>query len=518
MAETGAVIKVITRRDFTKGLCASVLSGSLVPSPEKTMDGSGDSRRPNIIIIYVDDLARGDVGAFGCPDFSTPNIDSLAESGVKLTNAYTINVPCSPSRCGLMMGMYTQRFGKYGLSRGVPIPDDKPTMAETLRDGGYVTGFVGTEKWDIGRWDQGALDRGFMEMGKHPPRVEGNEYFGGGSSYLDANGSYLTEVEGEYVLEFLERHGRADDKPFFLYFTPLAVHVPHEEVPDRYLKRLYPQHPGGKYSKRQYLGATLLALDDQIGLIVNKLRELDIENNTMIMFSSDNGGDPEAGHRSAPYRGGKRGANMQWEGNFRMPTILTFPGTLPACTRYDGLTSTLDFYATAAAAAGIPLPEHCDGKDLLPRLLGSTRPDPDEALFWNTSGVEAARWKQWRLVMYRKDANWRLYDIETDPAEKTDLAAKHPATAEELKTRYHAWLSQMAPPRSPVTPPENMLPHTHDGNHARRPFGYGWMTVGEWNKIKDDPTLWSEKHMRREMPRARDDKRPADEKSGSPVK
>lgn len=499
---------MITRRDFTKGVFAGALSGVLGPLLAKAKEGSDIIRKPNIIIIYVDDLAMGDVGTYGCPDFMTPNIDSLATTGVKLTNAYTINVPCSPSRCGLMMGMYTQRFGKYDLSRGVPIPDDKPTMAETLRSAGYVTGFVGTEKWDIGRWDQGALDRGFMEMGMHPPRVEGKAYFGGGSSYIGIDGSYLTEVEGQYVLEFLERHGKKKDKPFFMYFTPLAVHVPHQEVPDKYLKRLSPQHAGGKYSKRQYLGAVLLALDDQIGLIVKKLRELGIEKDTMIMFSSDNGGDPAADSRPDPYRGGKRGANMQWEGNFRMPTILTFPGTLPEGKQYHGMASTIDFYATAAAAAGVALPEHCGGKDLLPLLLGKTQPDPDEALFWITSGVQAARWKQWRLLRFQKEATWRIYDIKNDPAEKTDLSARHPEIVKEIDRQYFAWLKQMPQPCLPVKPPENMLPHTHNGNHARRPFGRGWMTVGEWNKIKNDPTLWSEMHMRRKMLRAQYKKRP----------
>ncbi len=141
---------------------------------------------------------------------------------------------------------------------------------------------------------------------------------------------------------------------------------------------------------------------------MKKLEELGIENNTLILFSSDNGGDPAADCRPAPFRGGKRGANMQWEGNFRMPLIATFPGTLPAGRQYHGMASTMDFYATAAAAAGVSRPGHCEGKDLLPLLLGKRSPDPDEALFWNTSGVQAARWKKWRLVKYGKEASWRL--------------------------------------------------------------------------------------------------------------
>jgi len=471
----------------------------LMLGPVLALGSTLSDRRPNILIIFVDDLALGDVGAFGCPDFSTPSIDALAASGVRFTNAYTINTPCSPSRTGLMMGMYTQRFGKYDLSRGVPIPDNKPTMAETLRDAGYVTGFVGTEKWDIGRWDQGALDRGFMEMGMHPPRVEGKAYFGGGSSYIGVDGSYLTEVEGEYVLEFLERHGKKNARPFFMYFTPLAVHIPNTEVPEKYLKRLYPDHAENTYSKRQYLGATLLALDDQIGRILKKLRELGIAKNTLVMFSSDNGGDPKAGSRPDPYRGGKGGANMQWEGNYRMPTIVTLPETLPAGQEYKGMASTIDFYATAAAVAGAELPKHCEGKNLMPLLMGEENPDPDDALFWHTHRTQAARWKQWRLVQYHKEKTWRLYDIEKDPTEKNDLAAKNPEIVKEMDKRYHAWLKQMPAPRSPEKPPETLLPHTHNGNHARRPFGRGWMTVEKWEKIKDDPTQWSEMHMRQKM-------------------
>ncbi|MCP4449903.1 MAG: sulfatase-like hydrolase/transferase, partial [Planctomycetes bacterium] len=407
---------------------------------------------------------------------------------------------CSPNRCVPMMGMYTQRDGKYGLSRRVPIPDDQPTLAETLRDAGYTTGIVGLEKWDIGRWDQGCLDRGFMEAGMHPPRAEGMEGFGGGAAYRSIDGSYLTETEGGYVLDFIERHGH-DDKPFLMYFKPLTVHVPHIEVPVKYLKRLYPDHTG-KYASRQYLRATLLALDDQVGLIRKKLDDMGIAEDTLIMFSSDNGGDPDAGHRPLPYRGGKKGKNrfnLQWEGNFRMPTILTMPGTLPRGKEYKGMASTMDFYATAAAVAKTKLPDHCEGKDLLPLLCGEQTPDPDNAYFWHTYTSRASRWKQWRLVKFGKEEDWRLYHIEEDPGETTDIALKHPEVVKEMDTRFTAWRNQMPEPAKPVKPPAHLLQHTQKGNHARRPFGYGFMTVEEWDQIKDDPTQWSEYHARKKL-------------------
>ncbi len=491
---------MITRRQFLEYVGAGGAGASLLMSCAQVHDRGSAKNRPNILIIYVDDLALGDVGAFGCPDPSTANLDALARDGVKLTNAYTINAPCSPSRTGLMMGMYTQRFGKYDLSRGVPIPDDKPTLAETLRDAGYTTGIVGLEKWDIGKWDQGCLDRGFMEAGMHPPRAKGMEGFGGGAAYRSIDGSYLTETEGAYVLDFLGRHGNKD-KPFFMYFVPLAIHVPHTEVPVKYLKRLYADH-SGKYAPRQYLRATLLALDDQIGLIRKKLSAMGIDQDTLIMFSSDNGGVPDAGHRPLPYRGGKKGKNrfnLQWEGNFRMPTILTFPGKLPAGREYQGMASTMDFYATAAAVARTELPDHCEGKNLLPLLRGEKKPNADDALFWHTYTSRASRWKQWRIVKFGKEENWRLYNIDQDPGETTDLAMKYPEVVREMDSRFYAWRKQMPEPAKPVRPPAHLYEHTQKGNHARRPFGYGWMTVEKWDQIKDDPTQWSEFHVRKKM-------------------
>ncbi|MFK7851628.1 MAG: sulfatase [Akkermansiaceae bacterium] len=455
------------------------------------------AKRPNIVIIYVDDLARGDVGAFGCPDPGTANIDRLAKQGVKMTRGYTNNAPCSPSRTALMMGMYTQRFGKFGLSRGVPIPEDKATLAETLRDAGYMTGFIGFEKWDIGAWNQGALDRGFMVGAKQPPRVQSEKGEGHSTYYLDINGSYLTETEGDYAVDFITRYSEGE-KPFFLYYVPLAVHTPLHEVPKTYFDQLYPEHEG-KYTPRQHLRAALHALDLQVGRILETLEKQGIAEETLVIFSSDNGGDPAVQARPAPYRGGKRGvnrSNLQWEGNYRMPTIMSFPGTLPAGETYSGMTGTMDFYATAAALAKTELPDHCEGIDLMPLLLGEKESDADRVMFWNTHGSQIARWKDWRIVKFRDEAAWRLYDVEKDPGETRDVSGEHPDVVKTIAARYDAWLDEMAEPASPVAPPEELYSHTARGRHARRPFGFGWMTVEEWETIKDDVTQWGEFHVR----------------------
>ena len=293
-------------------------------------------------------------------------------------------------------------------------------------------------------------------------------------------------------MDFIQRHANGN-QPFFLYYVPLAVHTPLHEVPQKYLDQLYPNHQGD-YRQRQYLRANLLCLDVQVGRIVQTLRETGVAENTLILFTSDNGGDPYAEHRPLPYRGGKGGKNrynLQWEGYFRMPTIVAFPGQLPEGRVYEGMSSTLDFYATAAAVAGIPIPEHCEGENLLPLLSGQKVTDPDKAYFWNTHGSEALRWHQWRLVRFR-NGPWRLYDIEADPRETRNLADRHPKIAVQLEQRYTDWLSEMAPPAKPVKPPAALIPHTNGGHHARRPFGRGWMTAERWQQIKDDPGQWSE--------------------------
>jgi arylsulfatase A-like enzyme len=126
------------------------------------------SEKPNVVLIYIDNLGYGDLGVFGCTDIPTPNIDRLAKEGVRCTASYIANRPCCPSRCSLIMGQYGQRFGKYGMSRGLPIPEDRPTLARFLGDHGYATGQIG--KWDIGTRRQGPLKVGFMEVAKTPPK------------------------------------------------------------------------------------------------------------------------------------------------------------------------------------------------------------------------------------------------------------------------------------------------------------------------------------------------------------
>ena len=223
--------------------------------------------KPNVVLIYIDDLGYGDLGCYGCADIPTPNIDRLALEGVRCTASYIANPPCCPSRCSLMMGQYAQRFGKYGMSRGLPIPRDRPTLARFLTDRGYVTGQIG--KWDIGTKQQGPLNSGFTEVRKKPParkytpgEVERmpqdlrNQIArkAGSSKYFCMNEAgetvWLTDYDGDSMVNFIERHR---DEPFFLYWSPEAVHSFNGEAPGRLTDRTSAPNKRRKLGRRDRL-------------------------------------------------------------------------------------------------------------------------------------------------------------------------------------------------------------------------------------------------------------------------
>ncbi len=416
-------------------------------------------RKPNVIVVFIDDLAYGELGSFGCPDIPTPHMDSLAVKGVKCTNSYVTNPPCCPSRCCLMAGMYPQRFGKYGMARGQPIPADHPTMAEFMRDAGYVTGMVG--KWDIGSREQGPLDRGFDEVARVPPKKPGKRYQ---CLTRDGADAYLTDLDGDYIADFATRH---KDEPFFLYFSPFAIHEPNAESPQHYRDR------STATGKRKALAGALIALDDAVGKLLAALRKHGLENDTLILLTGDNGGSVKSNCRATPYRGGKLPGNTIYEGWVHTPAIVSWPGHLPEGKTYEGLMCTMDFYATAAAVAGKPLPKRCEGVNLLPYLRGQTPGDAHEELYWRNMDptdpphrhLQAMRWKQWRLIKIA--GRWRLFDLKADPREEKDLAEAHPDVVASMQKRYDAWAAT--------------LPPVIEGGRAgkpggRMPRGWGWAT------------------------------------------
>jgi arylsulfatase A-like enzyme len=376
--------------------------------------------------------------------------------------SYVTNPPCSPSRCCIMTGMYAQRFGKSGMARGLPIPDDHPTMAEFMRDAGYVTGQIG--KWDIGSATQGPHRRGFTQVARHAP---GKHY---NCRKEDGSTVYRTDLDGDYMVEFVERN---KDKPFFLYFSPLAIHSPLKQTPRQYRDRV-------KGGKKTTYGGAIAAVDDAVGRLLAVLKKRKIEKNTLIMLTGDNGPNLREGGSPAPYRGGKFPGNTIYEGWVHTPTIVCWPGTVPAGKTYDGLMGTMDFYAAAAAVAGKPLPKRCDGRDPLPYLKGQKSGDVHEYLFWHNAdptdarhrNLYAVRWKNWRLVK-RKDV-WRLFDLEKDPRETKDVAKGHADIVRSMRKQYDAFVSTLPPlkPSKDYRPPRNT------------PRGWGWVMDGKDDKAK----------------------------------
>lgn len=442
-----------------------------------------DSAKPNVVLMYIDDLGYGDTGPFGAKDIPTPNIDQLAAEGVTCTASYITNPPCCPSRCSLIMGQYGQRFGKYGMSRGLAIPEDRPTLARFLTEKGYATGHAG--KWDIGDQTQGPLNVGFTEAARRPPmkkyteeeiaalpkavakfikKKKGVSYF----YCLNEAGedTWLTEYDGDSMVSFIESH---KEEPFFLYWSPQAVHSSHLEVPESLSSRTTAP------IDRRKLAGGIVSVDDQVGKLLATLKKHELRENTLIIFSSDNGANGGEGGTSTPYTGGK-GSGTQKEGWVRVPSIFSMPGTLPAGKRYDGMIANFDFYSTIANLTCQTIPEHCDGKDLFPWLKGEKQGDAHEYLYWLNSEpgdavrrhMIATRWKDWRLYRKYADDSWQLFNLKSDPREENNVAAGHPEVVQQLSAKHAEWEKTLVPMAEiePVKASEPQIPK-----------GHGWATA-----------------------------------------
>ncbi|MEM1222080.1 MAG: sulfatase-like hydrolase/transferase [Verrucomicrobiota bacterium] len=439
--------------------------------------------KPNVVLIFIDDLGYGDIGPFGVKDIPTPHLDQLAAEGVLTTAKYITNPPCCPSRCSLYMGQYAQRFGKYGMSRGLPIPEDRPTLAQFLSSQGYITGQIG--KWDIGTRQQKPLNTGFNEVARIPPRKQYTEEEinqfpkniqnqirkkKGKAKFVyvkeDGTDGWQTDYDGDMAVDFITRH---KDRPFFLYFSPEAVHSFSDEAPERLTSRT-----SAKPDRKPLAGA-IASVDDQVGKILKVLEDLKLREETLVIFSSDNGPNLSEQGTAAPFRGGK-GTGTQQEGWVRVPAIYSMPGQLPQGQIYEGMTATIDFYATIAALAGATNPEHLDGVDLFPYLKGEKSGDAHEHIYWLNNDPDdpehrhlvAVRWKDWRLYRQKIEDAWQLFDLAKDPQETQDLSANYPEIVERLAAKHANWAKTLAP--------LGEIPKNRAGG-SQAPDGYGWATA-----------------------------------------
>ncbi len=414
------------------------------------------SKLPNFVIILADDLGYADVGFQGCQDIPTPNLDSLARDGIRCTQGYVSHPFCSPTRAGLMTGRYQQRFGhennpKYDPNDPVAgLPTSQVTAADVLSRAGYVTGAVG--KWHLGAAPHfHPLRRGFQEYfgligGGHDyfrvgPPGETREYFIPlqRNTEPEAFEGYLTDVLTAEAVAFIRRHHHV---PFFLYLAYNAPHTPLQ-APEAWLQRVgHIEDP----TRRSY-AAMVAALDDGVGRVCATLKELGLEEKTLVFFLSDNGGPVEVTHASnAPLRGAK---GSVYEGGIRVPFVIRWTGVLPSGKTYDHPVISLDIPTTIVAAANTSFPPEpgVDGVNLLPYLQGQNRDPPHKSLFWRTGGGTnwAVRSGDWKLVKIGQQ-NKQLYNIREDVSETTDVSDRHPTIVDELRRQYEKWNQKNIPP------------------------------------------------------------------------
>lgn len=461
-------------RDLFVGLVAAAV---LLPALRLRAAEQPAPARPNVIVILTDDQGYNDVGFNGGKEIPTPNLDSIARNGVRFTNGYVTYAVCSPSRAGLITGRYQQRFGHERNPRWAPgnpavgMSLDERTLADVLGAAGYHCGLIG--KWHLGAHPNfHPLRRGFHEFfgmiggGKRyfpadltidDPRAAKNE----GESYrtkltrgdqVIGTTKYLTDAFSDEAVAFVERHR---ERPFFLY---LAYNAPHSplQAPDEYLARF----PDIQNPKRRTYAAMVSAVDDGVGRLLARLRELGLEQNTLVFFLSDNGGPTnDNASNNHPLRAGK---SSPYEGGWRVPFAMQWPDRIPRGQDYNHPVSALDIFATAAHAAGAKTDpaRPLDGVNLLPYVNGQITTPPHEAIYLRMydRGAYAVRSGDWKLVIPAKDQPPQLYNLRADIRETRDLAQKEPEQLRRLEALRTAWNAQLIPPAFPGLQSEGLAP------------------------------------------------------------
>lgn len=453
-------------------------------------------RPPNVVVIMADDLGWNDLGIDGGGLVPTPHIDSIARDGVRFTNGYAANGTCAPSRAALLSGRYGTRFGfeftptppgmtgvVTHLTSRMPgrlhpairhegeeidfdamgMPGSEITIAELLQQAGYHTVHIG--KWHLGGENgMAAHQQGFdesllMANGLYLPVDDPNVVnarqdfdpidrflwralqhaasFNGGAPFAPAG--YLTDYYTDEAVQVIEANA---DRPFFLYLAHWAPHTPLQATRADYDALAHI----ADHRTRVY-AAMLRALDRGVGRVLEALRAQGLEQNTLVFFTSDNGAPNYIGlpDVNRPFRGWKI---TFFEGGIRVPYFVKWPARLAAGATYDAPVHGFDVYATAAAAAGVPLPvdRTIDGVDLVPFLRGEREGVPHERLFWRSGHYRVVRSGDWKLqVSERPPGTTWLFDLARDPGERTNLAEREPARVAELRRMLDAHDAEQAP-------------------------------------------------------------------------
>lgn len=431
-------------------------------------------RAPNVIFILADDLGYTDVACFGSQYYETPNIDRLATQGMKLTRHHHCQ-NCQPTRAALMSGQYAPRTGVYtvgGIGRfgwesrplrpvdnATELPLEKVTIAQTMKKAGYATGMFG--KWHLGQEGEfhpgkRGFDEAIVSMGRHfkfstQPQVE------------YPKGQYLADFLTDKAVDFIQRH---KDEPFFLYLPHFGVHSPHDAKEDM-IAKFKDKAPVGGHHSPVYAGM-IASVDESVGRVMKTLDELKLADNTVLIFSSDNGG--VGGYaREGIKKGGditdngplRSGKGSLYEGGTRVPFIVRWPGVTQPGTSCDVPTIHVDLYPTFADIGKAALPEGqpLDGETLVPLFRDSGANLKREAIYqhfpgylgagentWRTTPVGLIEAGDWKLMEFFEDGRLELYNLKDDIGEQKNLAMENPEKTKELHAKMLAWRESIKAP------------------------------------------------------------------------
>ena len=443
---------------FYRGLvlvCIAVFP--MLGNAAASMDGTSRSRKPNVIVILSDDQGYGDLGCqISVDDVRTPHIDTLAANGVRCTDGYVTAPQCGPSRAGLLSGRYQNRFGfesnEFAYSPG--LPRSVPLISNYMKDLGYTTGYIG--KWGVtSKRHSYPPKRGFDESFWVQ---DGNVYFPNRPSKHNTQmhrgmedielKEYSTDAFGREAIDFIQRHKR---DPFFLFISYITPHEPMEAKEEDLARFAHIDD-----ELRRTALAMIACMDDNVGRMLDTLKKEKLEEDTLIIFLSDNGGYPGNASRNDPFRGTK---SQLLEGGIREPFLIQWKGTLPAGKVYEEPIISLDILPTTLAAAGAEIKTEweLDGINLLPFLLGEEKGAPHDALFWRykawTHKPEQDAWAiregDWMLVRN----GWArtgpaLYNLAEDPEQRENLIKVHPQRFSDMRKKWDVWDAKNVTPGS----------------------------------------------------------------------
>jgi len=416
------------------------------------------AERPNILVILTDDQGRGDYSAFGTPDIRTPAMDRLFREGMTFDNFYANSCVCSPTRAALLTGCHPDRVGVPGVIRHTPenswgwLSPRATLLPQLLKRAGYHSAIVG--KWHLGLESPNTpTERGFdffhgflgdMMEDYWTHRRGGQNFMRRNREVIDPQG-HATDLFTGWACDYLSERARAK-KPFFLYLAYNAPHDPIQPPPD-WLERVKQREPAMD-PKRQKLVALIEHLDAGIGRVLDALDRLKLADNTLVIFTSDNGGVLDFGANNGPWRSAK--AHM-YEGGLRVPGAARWPSHIRPGSRTARIALTMDIFATALDAAALARPAEIDGVSFLPALLGKSDADPKRDLYfvrreggfaYGGKTIEALRRGDWKLLQDSPFAPLELYNVAADPKETTDLAKKERKVFNELSAALRAQIQR----------------------------------------------------------------------------